>query len=180
MSKPSYVPSGLSTDCGGYFGSVETTSLPAFRILSSRPPATGAVLAAAVASGVAAAVAPVLAAGVAAAGFAAPPPQAATSTVATPSMVRRPRRDIRSSFDQTPRGSTHVGTERRHYAPDCRSPEQGPDGPLVKSRQTGRAATLACRFGSIDPGRGQSDPEPSGRAHHLPEGARQAELCGKT
>ena len=46
MSKPWYLPSGVSSDCGGYFGSVETTSLPAFLILSSRPPAIGATLAA--------------------------------------------------------------------------------------------------------------------------------------
>src|SRR5436190_499828 len=41
MSKPWYVPSAFSSDCGGYFGSVETTSLPALMILSSRPPGTG-------------------------------------------------------------------------------------------------------------------------------------------
>ena len=41
MSKPWYVPSAFSSDWGGYFGSVETTILPAFMILSSRPPAIG-------------------------------------------------------------------------------------------------------------------------------------------
>ena len=87
MSKPSYLPSGFSSDCGGYFGSVETTSLPAFLILSSRPPAIGATLAAvdgASADGAAAdgAAADGAAAGRGRGGVEPPPPdeQAATTT----------------------------------------------------------------------------------------------------
>src|SRR4051812_17155626 len=41
VSKPSHVPSFFWTGCVASLASVEITSLPALRTLSSRPPATG-------------------------------------------------------------------------------------------------------------------------------------------
>src|SRR5262245_60019021 len=71
MSKPWYVPSGMSSDCGGYLGSVDTTSFFALVTLSSS-------------------VADPL-----------EPEQAATEPITsamTASANRRPRTDIHSSF----------------------------------------------------------------------------------
>ena len=41
MSKPWYSPSAVSSDCGGYCGSVDILIVPACRTLSSRPPGIG-------------------------------------------------------------------------------------------------------------------------------------------
>ena len=41
MSKPWYSPSAVSSDWGGYCGSVDILIVPAFRTLSSRPPGIG-------------------------------------------------------------------------------------------------------------------------------------------
>ena len=111
MSKPSYVPSGFSSDCGGYFGSVETTSLPAFLILSSRPPAIGGRRLGGASTGTADAERRLGPDGAAAAGaarwaraVAAPPPleQAAATMATAPSMDSRPRRDMCSSLFRAP------------------------------------------------------------------------------
>jgi len=100
MSKPLYVPSGWSSDWGGYFGSVETTSLPALRIFSSRPPAIGAALAALLGGELSLEVAGWLAAVPDdAGGVVAPPPVQAATTMAIEARIdRRPRMDMYSSF----------------------------------------------------------------------------------
>src|SRR5439155_24766666 len=101
-------PSGSSSDWGGYFGSVETRSLPAFRTLSRRPPAIGAALAGGVDATVPVDAAGWLAATDGAELAAVPPPVHAPATSATVAkMVRRPRIDISwsSSFARTARPS---------------------------------------------------------------------------